>query len=278
MPHLNEKTCLALCLALSMVLISPLQAAEDTSASIFKFQQAMAQKGHASAQYKLAMMYETGDGAEQNLDTARTWYKQAANQAYKPASHRLTYLDVAQAHSAADRTWLIQLHKDAQSGDGEAMLLLGQMYATGTGITQELTLASRYLRKASADNIPGSEAELIKVEKAIEQKQAETLARENRQAEADKKLAQQKADAELAKQARINRILLQKQLTDAQSIRRQRPVIASQPVSQAKPVTHTKAPALAAVEVVTQTPAPVAVAEIDMSPCSGRNRFAATCR
>ncbi|MDQ1362744.1 MAG: uncharacterized protein QG652_604 [Pseudomonadota bacterium] len=277
MPHLNEKTYLTLWLVLSLTLFSPVQAAEDTTTSIFRFQQTMAQKGHAPAQYNLAMMYETGNGIAQDPEAARTWYTQAANQSYKPASRRLTYLDIVGTRSKADRSWLMQVHKDAQSGDGEAMLLLGQMYATGSGVTQELNVASRYLRKAVADNIPGSENELAQVEKTIRQKQADELARKKQQAEADKKLAQQKADARTAEQARIKRILMQKQLADAKALQQQQALAAQQETAAEKPVTSVITPALAAVEVKTP-PANTTDAEVDLSPCRGRNRFAATCR
>lgn len=274
MPCLNEKSRFTLLLVLSFACL-PLLHAENTTSSVFKFQQTMAQKGLASAQYKLAMMYETGDGIPRDLSSARNWYQQAQGQSYKPASHRLKYLDIAQNHTPADRDWLKQLHQDAQAGDGEALFLLGQMYAAGTGVYQELHLAARYLRKASAENIPGSESELTQVEMAIAQKQQDDREKARLQADADKKLAQQKADA--VEQQRIQQILLLKQLADAKQLRQQQ-ALAKQQATQARTQTPPKATALVSRQTVLPAVAPGSVIEVDLSPCSGRNRFASTCR
>jgi TPR repeat protein len=271
MPLINEKTCLALSLILSLVHTPSLFASADTSASIVKFQQTMAAKGHATAQYKLAMMYETGTGVEQNLTTARSWYQTAASQSYAPATHRLRYLDLAQNRAPADKDWLKTLHRDAKSGDGEAMLLLGQMYSHGTGVTQELNLASQYLRKARAENIPGSDAELSRVENTIKQ-QDELRAAEKRRTELASQRAQQKAEAQLAQQQRAQ----QKKLAEAQKIRQQ-PAHEKQAESkQPKPAPVTQT--LAERKTALPAPPPGAVTEMDMSPCSGRYRFVSTCR
>jgi TPR repeat protein len=274
MPCLNDKRRFFLILVLSFACLPLLQAADNTTSSVFKFQQTMAQKGLASAQYKLAMMYETGDGIPQDLNSARNWYQQAQTQSYKPAGHRLKYLDIAQNHTPADRDWLKQLHQDAQAGNGEALFLLGQMYAAGTGVYQELHLAARYLRKASAENIPGSESELTQVEMAIAQKQQDDREKARLQADADKKLAQQKADA--VEQQRIQQILLLKQLADAKQLQQQ--AMAKQQRTKARTQTPPKATALVSRQTVLPAVAPGSVIEVDLSPCSGRNRFASTCR
>ena len=43
-----------------------------SSASVLRFQQKMASKGHANSQYKLAIMHESGIGVEKNIDTAKS--------------------------------------------------------------------------------------------------------------------------------------------------------------------------------------------------------------
>lgn len=278
MPLINEKTCFALALVWSLVHSPSLFASEDTSASIVKFQQTMAARGQATAQYKLGMFYETGTGVVQNLDTARIWYQQAASQSYTPAAHRLRYLDLRQGKLSADQAWLKQLHQDAQAGDGETMLLLGQMYAQGTGVTQELTLATRYLRRARAENIPGSDAELAQVEASINQKQAEAMAAEKRQAELTAQREQQKTDARRVKQQREQQILAQKKLADAQQLRQQQMhKKQSEVIQDNSPVPPHKAQTLANQKALPLV-VPGVVTEIDMSPCSGRYRFASTCR
>jgi TPR repeat protein len=50
----------------------------DHSSSIFKFQQSLAENGNVQAQYKLALMYEKGEGVEASFDKALHWYDRAA--------------------------------------------------------------------------------------------------------------------------------------------------------------------------------------------------------
>ena len=54
----------------------------------------MAKRGNAESQFKLGLMYETGSGTDKSLVLATSWYKKAAQQDYKPASNRLTYLNI----------------------------------------------------------------------------------------------------------------------------------------------------------------------------------------
>ena len=268
MPHLNDKRHLVLCFvlsfALSFVWLPLLHATDDTAASIAKFQQTMALKGHASAQYKLAMIYETGDGVTQDIPASRIWYSRAAEQAYKPAAHRLTYLNMRQNHRSADPHWLQELQRDA--GDGEIMLLIGQMYARGTGLTVDLKQASKYLRQARSQNIPGSETELAWVEARLKQQDDIQIAANLRVA-ADKKLPLQKTDTTAADKKRAQYIQQQQQLAQ-----RQHTLAQQQRLTQATSTSPAKPPALADRKVTTP------LKDTNQSPCQGRHRFAPTCR
>lgn len=274
----NEKRIPLLSLILAMALLSSAYAAPqtDTSRSIFRFQQTMAEKGQAAAQYKLAMMYETGNGVEQNLDLARAWYGRAAQQQHKPASHRLTYLDIRQfGVKPAHQSWLNELQRDADSKDGEAMFLLGQMQADGIGLPRNLELAARHLRQAAAANVPGSEPELARVEAAL------TEAREierNRQLAAELKTRQQTEKQSIAREEK-QRLLRQKQLAEQQRQREARAIAEQQRLLENKyqqpPARQT---ALVTEQMTRLQREAEYVSEPDLSPCSGRNRFAATCR
>lgn len=137
----------------------------DPSASVFLFQKQMAKRGNAESQYKLGLMYETGSGAKSSIASATRWYKKAALQHYKPASNRLTYLDIKKSgFTTAHEEWLKNLKTEARFNDGEALFLLGQMYAEGTGVNKNLTRSLKYLKKAAGGNIPGSETEINHVE------------------------------------------------------------------------------------------------------------------
>lgn len=137
----------------------------DPSASVYRFQKKMAKRGNADSQFKLGLMFETGSGVEQGLVNAILWYKKAADQNFKPAINRLTYLDIKKSGFTRSHTrWIKQLKKDAQFNEGEAIFLLGQMYSEGTGIKKDLKQALTLLRKAARSDIPGSESEINRVE------------------------------------------------------------------------------------------------------------------
>ena len=85
------------------------------------------------------------------------------------------------------------------------------MYAQGIGIDKNLKKSALILRKASASNIPGSEAELMRVEKAyaIEKTQKKKAIQE---ANRKKRLEKQKTAAmDEQKQIESRQIQLRKQ-------------------------------------------------------------------
>jgi len=138
------------------------------SIAVFRFQKQMAKRGNAESQFKLGLMYETGSGVKKSLVLATSWYKKAARQNYKPALNRLTYLEIKKSgFNNNHREWLMELKADARYQEGEALFLLGQMYSEGTGVNKSLTNALELLRKAAGGNIPGSEAEIIRVENEL---------------------------------------------------------------------------------------------------------------
>jgi len=137
----------------------------DPSASVFLFQKQMAKRGNAESQYKLGLMYETGSGTSRSIALATSWYKKAAHQHYKPATNRLTYLEIKKSgFTPSHEKWLKNLKTEARFNDGEALFLLGQIYAEGTGVNKDLTRSLKYLHKAAGGNIPGSETEINRVE------------------------------------------------------------------------------------------------------------------
>ena len=64
--------------------------------------------GDAMAQYKLGRAYESGDGVEMNLATAKMWYQKSADNGYKNAEVKLRILskqpEAATAQAEAPKT------------------------------------------------------------------------------------------------------------------------------------------------------------------------------
>jgi TPR repeat protein len=74
----------------------------------------LAEQGEASAQYNLGLMFDNGQGVQQNYATAVSWYRRAAEQG----------------------------HADAQNN-------LGVMYAQGRGVPQDHATAASWYQKAA---------------------------------------------------------------------------------------------------------------------------------
>jgi len=153
----------------------------DPSATVFRFQKKMAERGNPASQFKLGLMYETGSGVERSLIESITWYKKADKQDYKPASNRLIYLEIKKSgFNDSHHEWLSSLKNDARFNEGEALFLLGQMYSEGTGVNKSLTQALKLLRKAAGGNIPGSDTEMQRVERELAELQQQFLTEEDK--------------------------------------------------------------------------------------------------
>jgi len=154
----------------------------DSSASVFLFQKQMAKRGNAESQFKLGLMYETGSGVDQSSVLATSWYKKAERQNYKPATNRLTYLEIKKTgFNDKHADWLKDLKNDARFNEGEALFLLGQMYSEGTGVNKSLTRSLKLLRKAAGGNIPGADAEIARVEEELNQLQKQYISKEEKE-------------------------------------------------------------------------------------------------
>ncbi len=142
----------------------------------------MAQRGDKASQFKLGLMYETGSGVDRDLSQAVEWYEKSAHQSYKAAQNRLTYLEIhANGFQDKHTDWLKNLKTDARFNEGEALFLLGQMYSEGTGVNKSLTSSLKLLRKAVAANIPGADAEVLRVEKELKQLQSTYMTEQDKQ-------------------------------------------------------------------------------------------------
>lgn len=78
----------------------------------------LAERGHPSAQFNIAVMYANGTGVPRDLDKAADWYRKAADQ-----------------------------------GEARAQYNLGYMYYAGEGLTKDLVRAYMWLDLAAA-NLP----------------------------------------------------------------------------------------------------------------------------
>ena len=274
---LNRKTPFLPVIITLVCLLLPIssQAIETAPESVLRFQQKMADKGHAEYQYKLARMYESGNMIEHSLTQARHWYNLAAEQQYKPAQNRLIYLDIKQqGFTARHQDWLEILQREARYNDPEALLLLGQMYKEGTGVEKNLNKALILLRKAAAGNIAEAELEIRQVEKTLAEEEARQLAaqqREQQEREKAAQIARQKQQALIAQQKQQALIAQQKRqaLAEQERLNAEKKQAAKIAAAKSAPPPPQQAEPQAQ-EMAEET------RRIDI--CSGHNRFQATCR
>ena len=115
-----------------------------------------ANKGNASAQYYLGLMYYAGHGVEADLEEACRWHQKAAEQGHPVAQSELgaSYF-IRKQYNLASK-WLILAAEQGQAG---AQVLLANMYLFGKGLAQNEQEAYFWLivATASGTSIPNDD-------------------------------------------------------------------------------------------------------------------------
>ena len=111
---------------------------------------ALAEKGDATAQYKLGTMFYFGEGVPKDSTEAAKWIRKAAEQEKAIAQGALGAMYAAGDGVPQDNTEAVTwFRKAANQGNANAQSSLGFMYVTGAGIAKDLTEASQWFRKAA---------------------------------------------------------------------------------------------------------------------------------
>ena len=99
----------------------------------------VAQQGHASAQYNLALMYGNGQGVPQDYAEAAKWYRLAAQQGYVLAQYNLGVMYANGQGVPQDFAEAVKWYKlAAEQGDVLAQYNLGEMHEKGHGVPKGL--------------------------------------------------------------------------------------------------------------------------------------------
>lgn len=141
----------------------------DQSGNLFAFQQKLAARGNAQAQYTVAFMYETGYGVAADTEKAKAWYQQAADKGSAPAAYRLTYLKVREKgfDKAQDKAWLSEVKSEAFASKPEAMFLLGQLYHEGIGVKKDLRKSLDIMYRLGTEGLVAADGEIERIEAEI---------------------------------------------------------------------------------------------------------------
>ena len=107
---------------------------------------AEADRGDKDAQFALGRIYQEGSGVAQSIPAAEAYYRKAATEGHANAQANLAMvlLNTQRAEEGID--WL---RKAAKGGAPRAMVLLGNLSLTGTGMTKNAADAKKWLEQAA---------------------------------------------------------------------------------------------------------------------------------
>jgi len=137
-------------LALNELVDSALKNYNDGNyaAALNLFQEA-SNKGDASAQYFLGVMYEKGDGVSQDLEKQNFWYQKAANQGVPYAQFNIGNMYYKGEGIPRDAKQAVYWWKKAaEQGVANAQHNLGLSFANGDGIPRDAKQAVYWYQKA----------------------------------------------------------------------------------------------------------------------------------
>ena len=202
----------------------------NQSSNIFKFQQKLAMNGNVTAQYKLASMYERGDGVTASIEQAKNWYGRAAEAGSKPAMHRRTYLEAKEKgyDPSKNADWLNSVKTEAGAHKAEAMLLLGQLYGEGIGVKKDLERSLELLKQVRILGIANVDKQIAFIQNEIDEQN--NLEQQNKVARSkenirlkqvsEEQLAAQQAKILADKEARAKQKAEAEKLAQAEKVRR----------------------------------------------------------
>ena len=238
MKHLNQIFCTLLLTVAIVVFPVTLNAIEliDQSSNVFKFQQKLADNGNVQAQYKLALMYEVGEGVVSSLDKALYWYDRAAKSGLKKAERRSTYLMVKERgfNKKTHSDWLNSVKTEASDHKPDAMLLLGQLYRQGLGVKKDLKKSLDLLTRVSVlgDADVDNEIESIYAEMSANKNNSKKIAPQKKVKKSatgksianvrsvPKTVQKKKPKSVVATKTKTVKKLTEKQRTQAEKVRR----------------------------------------------------------
>ncbi|MBB3143063.1 SH3 domain-containing protein [Halomonas organivorans] len=110
-----------------------------------------AEQGDAESQFRLAGMYERGEGTSQDLEKARKWYRLATDSGYPEAREKLDELN-QNAGGEAEEAPPGDL-RAAERGEPQAQLRLALAYLEGRGVERDDALAARWFEAAASQGV-----------------------------------------------------------------------------------------------------------------------------
>ena len=119
----------------------------------FQVTKADAEKGTASAQFVLGLLYDMGKGVAKDEVEAVTWYRKAADQGRAEAQYNLADFYLNGKGVAKDAAEAVKWYrKAADQGHADAQYNLGYSYYSGEGVAKDEIEAYAYWSLARTTN------------------------------------------------------------------------------------------------------------------------------
>lgn len=120
-----------------------------------------ARRGDREAQFRLGVMYCTGEGVPQNVMSGALWYRRAAEQGHAYAQYNIAVMVLhGQGIRPDPRAAFEWARKAAEQGVVQAQTMLGDLYAAGSGTAADPAAARRWHETAAGQGRPAAAAKL----------------------------------------------------------------------------------------------------------------------
>lgn len=117
--------------------------------------------GNAEAELGLGLLYDLGNGTQQNSQTAFLWYNAAAEAGLPAAEFNVAAMyDSGRGVAQSNQNAALWYAKAAAHGHHRAQFALAQLYEHGEGVPQNPDLATAWLRDAADGGLPAAAVRL----------------------------------------------------------------------------------------------------------------------
>jgi len=165
----KNKLWAILCVVLIISFCITSQVTAESKSDVLEALTTLAEFGDASAQYKLGLMYDFGNGVPQDYRKAAYWYTKAAEQGNAWAQYNLgNEYRKGEGVPKDYKKAFYWFTKAAEQGDAYAQHSLGHMYDFGKGVTQNYKKAFYWYTKAAEQGLVQAQELAAKIQYKID--------------------------------------------------------------------------------------------------------------
>lgn len=162
-----------------------------------------AESGDSKAQYDVGMMYLKGRGVKLDAASSRKWLEKSAAQSHEKAITRLAILLIKGEGGARDYKRARELLDSISDTSALAQYYLGELYASGRGVTQNYETAMNWYKKAGENGFSMAGGKVINMQEEIRMQA-------RREKNARKAAAQQQASVNAAQREQARQAAVKK--------------------------------------------------------------------